>query len=224
MKLLAIDTSSSACSVALLINNEVHTLHEEDPRQQAKKILSHIHQVLSEAGITLNQLDAIAFGAGPGSFTGIRIATSVAQGLGFAMQLPLIPISSLAALAQATFIDYGWQKLLVAVDARIQEVYWGAYQVKNNLVELIGKEQVSLPSDLIFPDKSDWYGVGNAWDIYQLEIPAQPIKIDSARLPMAKGIIPLAEAKFKSQQWVSAEDAIPIYLRDNVAKKTNSPK
>ena len=105
MKILAIDTSSNACGVALLCNNEVKALHELAPMQQTQKILPMIDALLGEAKVSLNQLDALAFGCGPGSFTGVRIAVSVMQGLGYAMNLPLIPVSSLAALAQAAYVE-----------------------------------------------------------------------------------------------------------------------
>lgn len=219
MKLLAFDTSSSACSLALLINNEVITLHRSAPMQQAQLILPMIDELLLMANIKLNQLDAIAFGCGPGSFTGVRIATSVAQGLGFSFNLPLIPISSLAALAQSAFVDLGWKDLLVAVDARIQEIYWGAYRVDTNgLVQLMGKEMVCPPAEFSVPEDAEWYGVGNAWEVYSL--PYQPIQIDATRLPMATGILDLARHKYQNQEWVKPEYALPTYLRDDVAKKS----
>lgn len=220
MKLLAIETSSHACSVALLINNEISAIHEIAPMQQTQKILPIIDKLLRSADILLNQLDAIAFGCGPGSFTGVRIATSVAQGLGFAANLPLIPISSLAALAQAVYTDVGWNKILVGVDARIQEVYWGMYKVNpSGLVELQGKEIVCAPENVILPAENDWYGAGTAWEVYSKQIPFNPIETDSSRLPMASAILDLAKAKFEKKLWVNAADALPTYLRDNVAKK-----
>src|SRR5690606_29845388 len=105
MKLLAIDTSAQACSIALQIDDEVKVWHEVVPMQQAQLILPRINQLLQESNLSLNQLDAVAFGCGPGSFTGVRIATSLAQGLGYALNIPLIPISSLAGLAQAAYAE-----------------------------------------------------------------------------------------------------------------------
>ncbi|MHB1947740.1 MAG: tRNA (adenosine(37)-N6)-threonylcarbamoyltransferase complex dimerization subunit type 1 TsaB [Gammaproteobacteria bacterium] len=222
MKLLAIDTSSSACSVAIMIDDKVKALHEIAPMQQAQKILPMIDSLLRDTNTSLNQLDALAFGCGPGSFTGVRIATSVMQGLGYAMNLPLIPVSSLAALAQATYEDLGWKNLLVGVDARIQEVYWGAYQANSRgWVELVGKEQVCPPEAVIVPKEMDWNGVGNAWEVYNNQLPYKPSTIDTSRLPMATGILSLAKIHFKNQQWVKPADAVPVYLRDDVAKKSN---
>lgn len=221
MKILAIDTSAEACSIALLLDEEIKCLHEITPRQQAQMILPLIKQLLNEENIKFNQLDALAFGCGPGSFTGVRIATSVMQGLGFALNLPLIPISSLAALAQATYAAKGWQKLYVGIDARIQEIYWGMYQVNpNGLVELVGKENVGKPNELLLPDNSEWYGVGNAWAIYAEQIPFKPIYIDSTRIPHALGLLPLAKQKYDLKDFTRAENALPTYLRDEVAKKS----
>lgn len=220
MKLLAFDTSSTACSVALFVENKVETLLEISPRQQAQMILPMIHKLLDKSHITLKELDAIAFGCGPGSFTGVRIATSVAQGLGYSLNVPLIPISSLAALAQAAYMDLGWTRLLAAVDARIQEVYWGAYKVNaEGLVELEGNETVSRPEEIILSSQN-WYGVGNAWEVYPAQIPAIPVEKDVSRLPLATGILPLAIKKLINHEVITPEQAIPTYLRNDVAKKS----
>ncbi|EKD72800.1 MAG: hypothetical protein ACD_45C00585G0003 [uncultured bacterium] len=220
MKLLAIDTSSTACSIALLLNEKMIAKHVISPMQQAQHILPMLKELFEEGNVSLNQLDAIAFGCGPGSFTGIRIATSVAQALAFAAQKPLIPISSLAAAAQAAYHDHGWEKLIVAFDARINEVYWGTYTVQDSVVQLINKEAVTLPTMISLPNDDSWYGVGNAWEVYQ-EIPFKPVKIDSNCLPTASAMLTLAKPKFLKQEWVQAVNATPVYLRDQIAKKQN---
>jgi len=219
MKLLAFDTSSAACSIALSIDGEITSHHEIAPMQQAKLLLPLLSTVLKTKNIAVSDLDAIAFGCGPGSFTGVRIAVSVAQGLGYAAEKPLIAVSSLAAIAQAAYQDLGWTQFVVAVDARIHEVYWGAYEVQQNqLVKLIGKEQVSRPEEVTLPS-STWCGVGNAWEVYRSLIPAQPVSVRTDCLPHAAAILPLAEEKFRLGEVISAADAIPVYLRDDVAKK-----
>lgn len=219
MKILALDTSSTACSVALLVDDKISFLHRALPLQQAQSILPMLEELLSMNKITLNQLDAISFGCGPGSFTGVRIATSVTQGLAYALQLPVIPISSLAALAQAAYQDLGWRKLLVGVDARIQEVYWGAYVVNDQgLVVLVGKEIVCSPEQVSLPKDEDWYAVGNAWQVYTDQIAYAPLEKDVTRLPMAVGILELAKIKYANKEWVIAREALPVYLRDSVAK------
>lgn len=223
MKLLAIETSSSACSVGLSINDKIKVIHEVAPMQQAQTILPIIEKLLKEENIFLNQLDALCFGCGPGSFTGVRIATSVIQGLGFALNLPVIPISSLAAAAQTAFIELGWKNLLVVMDARIQEVYSGIYQVNSEgYVELLGKEKVGKPLDLDFAayQSQEWHGIGNGWSAYKTEIPFKPALIDAECMPSAAGVLALAKFKFLKRDWIKASEAIPTYLRDDVAKKS----
>ncbi len=222
MKILAIETSSTACSVALLVDNEVRSIHENAPMQQAQKVLLLIDKLLHETGVSLNQLNALTFGCGPGSFTGVRIATSVMQGIGYAMDLPLIPISSLAALAQATYEDLNWKNMLVCIDARIQEVYFGAYQVNDEgLVKKIDKEIVCSPEQIPLSafDQDKWQAVGNGWDVYQEQILFKPLVKDSLRLPMASGLLSLAKKKYENRDWVKASEALPVYLRDDVAQK-----
>ncbi len=224
MKILAIDTSASACSIAISIDDTIYAVHHVAPMEQAQKILPLIQIQLDDAKIKLNQLDAIAFGCGPGSFTGVRIAASVVQGLAFATGLPIIKISSLAAVAQAAYQDLGWAKILVGMDARIQEVYWGAYQVNpEGLVELIGTEIVCPPQDVSLPLGTDWYGVGSAWDVYQTELltrlPFKPLAQDATRLPMASAILQLAKEAYLRKAFTPLDQAMPVYLRDNVAIK-----
>lgn len=220
MKMLALDTSSIACSVALLVDEKISFLHRILPLQQAQSVLPMIQELLSSQKITLNQLDAIAFGRGPGSFTGVRIAASVTQGLAYALELPVIPISSLAALAQAAYMDLGWKKILAGMDARIQEIYWAAYEVdEEGLVQLQGQEIICAPQQIPFPNDKEWYGAGNAWEVYAEQMSYQPLKIDSTCLPTAQAVLKLAKVKYAQKEWVSAKDALPVYLRDSVAKK-----
>lgn len=224
MKLLAIDTSASACSIALAIDNTLYTEHCIAPMQQAQLVLPLIESLLKQANVRLNDLDALAFGCGPGSFTGVRIAASIAQGLAYAANLPLIKISSLAALAQATFNELGWKSILVAVDARIQEVYWGAYRISaHGIAELQDSEVVCSPNAIPVPESQDWYAAGGAFDIYAdallKRLAFTPLAIDSSRLSMASGIITLATKKFQQGEFTALQDAMPVYLRDNVAKK-----
>lgn len=219
MKCLAIETSSIACSVALAIDDEIFALHRIAPQQQSQMILPMIDELLTSKNIALNQLDALAFGCGPGSFTGVRIATSVTQGLAYALNLPVIPISSLAALAQTAYQEKGYEKLLVAVDARIQEVYWGAYEVNHKgLVMLHGNEHVSRPEEIVMLNNS-WAGIGNAWEVYKDDIIQKPITLYSSGLPTAFGVAQLAKEKYHQQSWLNAADVHPTYLRDTVAKK-----
>jgi tRNA threonylcarbamoyladenosine biosynthesis protein TsaB len=186
--------------------------------------LPMISELLESADVRFDELHALAYGCGPGSFTGVRIAASVAQGLGFASNLPLIKISSLAAAAQSAFHELEWRKILVAMDARIQEVYWGAYQVNTHgLVELVGTEIVCAPGKVPIPPGDNWYAIGNGWQEHGRSLlehlPYAPLEIDVARVPDATGIVLLAEQKYNREEWIPISEALPVYLRDNVAIK-----
>ncbi len=223
MKILAFDTSSTACSIALLADEKITFTHDNVPMQQARLILPNIDALLSASHLKVTDLDAIAFGVGPGSFTGVRIATSVAQGLAFATHIPLIPISSLAAVAQSAYQDLGWTRLLVAMDARIGEVYWAAYVVAGQgVVELLGSEAISSPEAVWLPNDPGWYGVGTGWGEYREKLPFEMIALDATRLPMATAILSLARVKWLHSEWISARDALPVYLRDKVAVKKDT--
>lgn len=219
MKILAFDTSTTACSVALQSGDEIKVLHEVAPMQQARRILIIIQKLLADSSLTLADLDAIAFGCGPGSFTGIRIASSVAQGIGFAKDLPIIRISSLAAFAQAAFEAGKGAKYLIAVDAHMQQIYWAIYAAnQHGFVELTNQELVCSPEDIIPPENThDWYAVGDGWEKYREKLLArlgfEPTIISSSPLPIAKAILRLASESYTKGDNVTASDAIPVYLR-----------
>lgn len=224
MKLLAFDTSSSACSMGLSIDGKITQYHEIAPMQQASLILPMLDHLLKSEAISLSDLDAIAFGCGPGSFTGLRIATSIAKGLAFAAKKPLIPVSSMAAMAEAAYQKNGWTHSLVAIDARMNGVYWATYTRLNDQndhpVALLGQERLGNPGDIDLPDAT-WSGVGNAFLVYREKIGQPPALIDSDILPTASAILILAESRFKAGETVSPNDAMPVYLRNDVAKKAN---
>lgn len=220
MNILAIDTSSHACSVALLRNQEMKLRHEMMPMQHAKFILSFIEEVVGSPG---DPVDVLAWGCGPGSFTGLRIAASIIQSMGYVWQLPVVNISSLAAVAQVAHEKHGWQEIAVAVDARMKEVYWGYYRANSHgFVELVGQEGRGLPEVLPFTEKIDdnYYAVGDGWSLYTHEIVTglqkKPVDIDSNCLPSAAAVACLAQVKYKKGDWLQPFDALPQYLRDNV--------
>ncbi|MBV9575574.1 MAG: tRNA (adenosine(37)-N6)-threonylcarbamoyltransferase complex dimerization subunit type 1 TsaB [Gammaproteobacteria bacterium] len=218
MKILALESSSIACSVALQEGEKITALHKIAPMQQAKLILSMVNELLVTHSLDLQSLDAIAYGAGPGSFTGIRIASSVAQGLAYANQKPIISISSLAAMAQAAYEEQGWMSLLVAVDARMEQIYWARYEVRERqLVELIGEEKLIRPEHIKIEDSAKCYGIGDGWDQYRQKLldclPIAPLAIASSQLPTAHALLLLAKFKWEQGEWEGPFNAEPHYLR-----------
>ncbi|VAW90488.1 tRNA threonylcarbamoyladenosine biosynthesis protein TsaB, partial [hydrothermal vent metagenome] len=174
MKLLAIDTSTEACSAALSIDGEISEHYEIAPRKHAELILPMIDKLLVDAGCTLAQMDAIAFGRGPGAFTGVRIGTGVVQGLAFSIDCPVVPVSSLAAMAYGVMAEYKADNVLAGIDARMAEVYWGAYQRSaNGGVQLLDEESVCKPDETFIPVSGSWIGAGTAWQTYGDELAAR---------------------------------------------------
>lgn len=221
MKLLAIDTSTEACSCALFIAGEIRSRSEIMPQKHAELILPMADELLAEAELKPTQLDGIAFGRGPGSFTGLRIACGIAQGIAFGADIPVAPISSLATLAQAAYLDEGYQRILTAIDARMQEIYWGIYLLDQNaIMQCQGQEQVCKPNEITKPNGTNWYGVGTGWqnyaDILSSQLTQQIQNYQAIRYPQARAMIPLALAAFQAGLVISAEHATPIYLRNKV--------
>lgn len=220
--LLAIDTSTEACSVALSVNNETREIFSVIPRMHSQKVLPAIQQLLEEAGINKINIDAIAFGRGPGSFTGIRIATAITQGLAFSLKIPIVPISSLAALAQQAIRKYHVSHIIAAIDARMGEVYWGKFIVdaSSGKALLQGKEHISAPEDIAIStdDSPSWYGIGSGWE-YAQHINVNVASFTKEAFPHAQDIINLAYPLLLNQHTISAEMAVPVYLRNNVAKR-----
>ena len=219
LKLLAIETATEACSAAISLNGEISVRYEFAPRQHAELILPLVEQLLAEAEIKLANLDALAFGRGPGAFTGVRLATGVIQGLAFAADLPVIPVSTLAALAQGAITKS--QTLMSAIDARMGEIYWGLYKTnQHNIVMPVGEEQISKPELIHTPDGGQWYGIGSGWQTYheilQDKLKSQLIGFSGERYPHAKDIITLAIKDFNDGKAVSADAALPVYLRNKV--------
>jgi len=158
MKILALETATEACSAALNIDGEIRERFEIAPRGHSELILPMLESLLAEADIPLGQVDALAFGRGPGAFTGVRIGVGVAQGVAFGAELPVLPVSTLAALAQAT--DAG--QVLAALDARMDEVYWGRYRRdERGLMRLQGEECVAAPEATPLAQGEDWLGAGS---------------------------------------------------------------
>lgn len=220
MKLLAIDTSTDACSAALYFDGTVLSRYQHAPRQHAELILAMIQSMLDDSGIQLKHLDAMAFGRGPGAFTGLRVAAGVTQGIAFAVELPVVPVSTLATLAQQAWSQQEQTNVLAGLDARLGEVYWGQYRLDNGIMRLHGSEQVCRPETVPIPDADSWYGAGSAWAAYPQEFAARLgnrcVAQEADMLPNARYMLDLALSDFRNGYCCSADQAVPVYLRDKV--------
>jgi len=221
LKILAIDTSTDACSAAVLYGEQVYEQFQVAPRQHNELILPMIEKVLAEAGLTKTQLDAVAFGRGPGSFTGLRIAAGVVQGIAFGLELPVVPVSTLQALAQGTYHEKKYDQVMAAIDARINEIYWATYHLDGQYMQPVTAEQAAAPSDVAFTHPGEWVGVGNGWDKHHA-ILEKKIHLQSwlpNRYPRAQDIALLAAHDFQQKKFVSATEALPVYVQDQVVKE-----
>lgn len=184
------------------------------------RLLPWVQQVLAEAGISLHQLDAVAFGAGPGSFTGLRMACGVAQGLAYGADIPVIPVVTLAALA----VVHGPGRILACLDARMNEVYSAAYEVSGDEVEEILSPSVAPAELLSLPPGRGWKGCGDAFTAYAnalaLRFGEVVSSFDPTIPPLAPAVARLAASRFRQGKILSAADAVPFYVRDKVALTT----
>ncbi|MFG1488644.1 tRNA (adenosine(37)-N6)-threonylcarbamoyltransferase complex dimerization subunit type 1 TsaB, partial [Oceanospirillum sp. HFRX-1_2] len=224
-RILSLDTSTEACSVALKLDDEVLENFQLQPRKHTQLLLPMVEEILAEAGVKLQQLDAIAFANGPGSFTGLRIATGVTQGLAFGADLPVIPVTTLETMAFTLFRERFAHYIISSLDARMGEVYWAAYHWNGNGFDCIAQPEVIAPDQvsLINPiADADWVGAGNGWQLLDQFSPVMQSLVQQTYpdlLPQAGDIARLAELYWQQGKTVSAEEAIPVYLRDNVAFK-----
>jgi tRNA threonylcarbamoyladenosine biosynthesis protein TsaB len=254
-KILALDTSTENCSVALILGQpslgheqsldrqsleqrplvqHCYTRSEVSPRGHTQKILPMVDSVLKEAGVTLGELDAIAYGRGPGSFTGVRIGIGIAQGLAFGADLPMIGISTLAAMAQACYRVHGQSHAACAIDARMNEVYWGQFARQDNGAwRVVDTESVISPAALLDRlassetavsadrDQQTWSTAGTGWQAYHDVLVAMtlPRVASDVLFPEAEDIAFLAQYEWATGNTVPAELASPVYLRDKVTWK-----
>lgn len=227
LKILVLDTSGVLCSTALLVGDEIIQHEQLVPRRHADVILDMLDALLSEAEVDASQLDAIAFGRGPGSFTGVRIAAAVTQGIAYSLDKPVIAVSTLAALAQGLMDSGDDQKILTAVDARMNEVYWAGYaRNADGYAEMRIEEVVVPPAAVPMPEHGKWSAAGNGWQVYASElkpmINAGITEIHSDTLVHASSIARLGAYYFNQGRLITAEQAIPVYLRDKVAEKSRA--
>ncbi len=236
MKILALDTATEACSVALFLDGQLTQQYAVIPRRHAAELLPMVRRVLAEADINLNSLDAIAFGRGPGSFTGLRIAAGAAQGLAFGADLPVVPVSTLAAIALRAHMQTGAMEILACLDARIDEVYWASLRVENfngaheknesasapDALYFVQEESLCAPEALMLAESSPKYFAAGNGLLYFQRFPETTKKMitamDEMILPHAGDMAVLAVAEVRSGRCLPAHEAIPLYLRDKVTQ------
>jgi len=239
MKILAIETSTEACSVAVNIDGEIKEEYKLAPRQHNQRLLTMVDDILKKTKTELGQLDAIAFGCGPGSYTGIRIAASVTQGLAVCHDLPVIPISTLLVMAQGAYHAFKSQSrsatefkfVIPCLDARMEQVYWNLCQLgEDNLMEIFNGEHCTAPTELQLPESendndndsdNNCIAVGDGWQKYEvLQQKGQQLQqVYRDLYPRASDLAKLAEKPFKDNKLLSAEQALPVYLREITFKK-----
>ncbi|PKG77818.1 tRNA (adenosine(37)-N6)-threonylcarbamoyltransferase complex dimerization subunit type 1 TsaB [Shewanella sp. Actino-trap-3] len=222
LHILALDTCTETCSVALTINGDVYARIEDAPREHSQRLLPMVDAVLAEAKVTLADIDLIAYGRGPGSFTGIRICTSMTQGLALGLDLPVIGISTLTAMAQMA-IELGASQVLCCIDARMKEVYWGQYIAKDGIATLVGEEHVSAPEaiELTLDTQQTISVCGTGFEAYPqlLNIAPHITQCSQATYPDAKAMIVLAQQGYQQGLHTSVDELSPVYLRDTVTWK-----
>ncbi len=218
MKLLAFETATEACSVAVWIDGEVRERFEIAPRRHAELALPWAEAMLADAGIARSQLDAIAVGRGPGAFTGVRLAIAIAQGIALALDKPVVPVSTLAALA----MQAQGERILAAIDARMGEVYAAAFRREGEGVFAMSQETVGAPDSVQLPgDEAGWQGVGTGFAaadaVLQQRLQQRLSSVDAGALPHAADVARVAALAFARGEGVAPERLEPAYLRDNVA-------
>jgi tRNA threonylcarbamoyladenosine biosynthesis protein TsaB len=230
VRVLALDTATENCSAALLVDHTVIARERTLEQGHAAQILPMIDEVLAEAGVALRTVDAIAFGRGPGGFTGVRLAAGVTQGLAFGVGAAVVPVSNLQALAQRLLgADASVEYVVVCTDARMGEVYWGCFERRDGLAALVGDEQLSAPEGVKLPREwagnvhahASLFGAGRGFAAYPQLAVAMSALLQGIRadlLPRASEIAVLAVPEVVAGRIFEPEQALPIYLRNNVVR------
>lgn len=231
-RLLAIETSGETCSVALCLGEDTRWRHELAPMGHAELLLPFVHDLLAEADVKLGSLDAIVFGRGPGSFTSLRIGTGVVQGLAWGADLPVVPVSSLAAVARQLLVPFckddamirrPGSEILVAVDARMNEVFHCSYRVgEDGNLEAMTPEGVTPPHDIQPKRPEATIGAGNGFERYTelQQLGLGFLRVEAQIQASASALIPLARQWLKTNKALPAIGAQPQYVRNQVAEKS----
>lgn len=230
MKYLAIDASTEACSVALLISDtenkaQLFSRYELCPQSHSLQLLPMVDDVLKEAGCKVQDLDGLIYGQGPGSFTGVRIGIGVAQGLAFSAEIPVVGVSTLQAMAQIAFDEQQQTQVLAAIDARMSEVYTGYYVADEHGIMQPQIEEAVLKPELLAAHYKQFllpsFVVGTGWDAYAPALSPLKKQTESPEIlfPTAQAMLKIGIAAFEQGKGVSAEHAQPVYVRDTVSWK-----
>jgi tRNA threonylcarbamoyladenosine biosynthesis protein TsaB len=225
MNLLAFETSSAVGSVALATTTGVLVREIATPREQTERILAITDELLAEAGIGLRDLAGIAFGRGPGSFTGLRVSVAVAQGLAAVADVPLLPISSLLALAERAWRERRCARGLVCVDAHMGEVYWAEFAVERDIVGLVRPERLGVPGEIARPNERPWCAAGSGFAAHAAALQALTEAAESVSpelKPTAPDLLPHARRDLAAGRAARPEAALPVYLREHTAWRRTS--
>ena len=221
MKILALDTSTQWLSAALFDGRDAIALRERAGNGASERILPAIGELLSAERMSLATLDGIAYGAGPGSFTGVRIACGVAQGLAFAASLPLFAVSTLEAIAQSAWRAHGWPRVVASLDARMHEVYVAAYERRDDRWTDVRPPAVCKPDAIEAMAPGDWRGAGDGFAAYPALCGSLRLAdCDAAIIPDAQAIAECAWPQVLAHAGIAAADARPLYVRHRVALTT----
>jgi tRNA threonylcarbamoyladenosine biosynthesis protein TsaB len=226
MKILALDTATEALSVSLSAGDRQIDRYLELDRGHSEQLLPMVEEVLAEAGMSLGSLDAIAFGRGPGGFTGVRLAASVAQGLAFGAGIGVVPISDLAAVGQRVLqADPQLSRVLVVNDARMREVYWAGFEPGPHLISMVAEERVDAAAAVVLEGFGDaaarWAAAGRGlrvWPELAERCRAKGAELHPDLLPRAREVLTLARPRVAAGQVLDPTAALPVYVRDRVAE------
>ncbi len=219
-KILALETSTELCSAALGVGETIYQRQRLAPREHTQYVMGQIDELFETANCAPKDLDAVAFGAGPGSFTGVRLATALAQGFAVAHNLPVLSISTLGAMAWPVLKEHPDVPVLTALDARLKQVYWGGYKLHKGELTAVIPDTLSAPEELSeqLAELTSWHGVGSGWSLPEMHKIAEKSvqRIDSDVYPEAQAVLELAQRDFQCGRGKPVQEAQPIYLRHPV--------
>jgi len=221
MKLLAIDTSTEACSAALWLDGELRERYELTGRDHTQKLMPQVASLMAECGVSYQQLDGIVCGHGPGSFAGVRIGVGYVKGLGLALDRPVLGVSSLAMLALRAAREHKVTQVLSAIDARMNEIYFGAFEVIDGKLRELAPEVVVPPAAVPAMPAGTWLAAGTGWGPYR-EVLTTAVNVELLHvlpeaLPHAGDALLLAQSEFAAGRAINADVLTPVYLRNKVA-------